>query len=147
MPNSLRYIALHEQSFGQLGPETCRHPAVPNWGSPANGERIMVVNITTEDLMADLRALVAEMEALLEEGGANLKERLGEAGAALESDLAHAKQRLADLQRGARSRVRQTARYVDRYARHNPWQMSGATLAVGLLIGLAIGLAAGARQA
>jgi len=106
----------------------------------------MAVNIATEDLMADLRALVAEMEALLEEGGANLKERLGEAGAALESDLANAKQRLAELQRHARGRVRRTARSVDRYARDNPWQMSGASLAVGLLVGLALGLAVGARQ-
>ena len=106
----------------------------------------MAVNIATEDLVADLRALVAEMEGLLEEGGAKLKERLGEAGATLESDLAQAKQRLAELQRDARGRVRRTARHVDRYARDNPWQVSGASLTVGLLIGLALGLTVAGRQ-
>jgi ElaB/YqjD/DUF883 family membrane-anchored ribosome-binding protein len=93
-----------------------------------------------------LQALVAEMEALLEAGGANLKERLGKAGGALESDLTHAKQRLTELQRDARGRVRRTARYVARYARDNPWQVSGAGLATGLLIGFALGLAVGVRR-
>ena len=50
----------------------------------------MAAPIDTDDLTHDLRALVAEMEALLQEGGAKLKERLGDAGASLESDLAQA---------------------------------------------------------
>jgi len=106
----------------------------------------MAISIATEDLVADLHALVGEMEALLEEGGANLKERLGQAGAALESDLAHAKQRLAELQREAGGRVRRTARYVERYVHDNPWQVGGAGLATGLLIGFALGLAVGVRR-
>src|SRR3954464_12346515 len=106
----------------------------------------MAISIATEDLVPDLRALVGEMEALLEEGGANLKERRGQAGAALESDLTQSKQRLAELQRDARGRVRRTARYVERYARDNPWQGSGAGLATGLLIGFALGLAVGVRR-
>lgn len=106
----------------------------------------MAALIDTDDLTHDLRALVAEMEALLQEGGAKLKERLGDAGAALESDLAQAKKRLVQLQGDATRRVRRTARYVDRYAHDNPWQMTGASLATGLLLGLAIGLAVTARR-
>lgn len=105
----------------------------------------MAVNIATEDLMADLRALVSEMETLLHEGGAKLKEQLGDAGSALEADLAHAKRRLAELQRQAGWRVRRSARSVDRYAHDNPWQMTGASLATGLLLGLALGLAISRR--
>jgi ElaB/YqjD/DUF883 family membrane-anchored ribosome-binding protein len=106
----------------------------------------MAGRIGTEDLTHDLRALVAEMEALLQEGGAKLKERLGEAGSALESDLAQAKKRLAELQQDANRGLRRTARYMDRYARDNPWQVSGASLATGLLLGVAIGLAVSVRR-
>jgi len=106
----------------------------------------MAMHIGTEDLMADLRALVSEMEALLKEGGTRLKERLGEAGSALEADLVQAKSRLTELEHDARKRLRHTIRSVDRYARDNPWQMSGASLATGLLLGLALGLAIAARR-
>jgi ElaB/YqjD/DUF883 family membrane-anchored ribosome-binding protein len=105
----------------------------------------MAVSIATEDLMADLRALVSEMETLLREGGARLKDELGEAGLALEAHLAQAKRRLAELQRDGSRRVRRTARSVDRYAHDNPWQMTGASLATGLLLGLALGLAISRR--
>ena len=81
----------------------------------------MAINIATEDLMMDLRALVSEMETLLQEGGAKLKDQLGDAGAGLEAHLAQARARLAELQRDAGWRVRRTARSVDRYARANPW--------------------------
>ena len=106
----------------------------------------MAINIATEDLMMDLRALVSEMETLLQEGGAKLKDQLGDAGAGLETHLAQARARLAELQRDAGWRVRRTARSVDRYARANPWQMTGASLATGLLIGLALGLAISMRR-
>jgi len=106
----------------------------------------MAINIATEQLSTDLRTLVEEMEALLQEGGARLKEQLGDAGAALETHLTQAKKRLDELERAAGRRVRRTARSVDRYAHDNPWQMTGASLATGLLLGLAIGLAIAARR-
>jgi ElaB/YqjD/DUF883 family membrane-anchored ribosome-binding protein len=146
MPVSLRYIPWIQQSFGQVPVETCGHSVVLPFKDVPRTETIMAITVATEDLMADLRALVAEMEALLQEGGAKLKERLGEAGSALESDLAHAKKRLADLQRDARVTVRRTARSVDRYAHDNPWQMTGASLATGLLLGLALGLVISGRR-
>ena|SRR5690242_11747350 len=105
----------------------------------------MAMPIATEDLMADLRALVSEMEALLREGGTKLKERLGEAGGALEANLADAKSRLDVLERAAHTRLRRGARYVDRYAHDNPWHMTGAGFATGLVLGLALGLALAAR--
>jgi ElaB/YqjD/DUF883 family membrane-anchored ribosome-binding protein len=106
----------------------------------------MAMRVETEDLMADLRALVFEMEALLQEGGTRLKERLGDTGAALESNLAEAKSRLNELEREARARLRHSARSVDRYAHDNPWHMTGAGLATGLLLGLALGIAIASRD-
>jgi ElaB/YqjD/DUF883 family membrane-anchored ribosome-binding protein len=106
----------------------------------------MAVNIATEDLIADLRTLVSEMETLLHEGGVRLKDQLGDAGAALEAHLAQAKRRLAKLQRDGSWRVRHTARSVDRYAHDNPWQMTGASFATGLVLGLVLGLAISRRD-
>jgi ElaB/YqjD/DUF883 family membrane-anchored ribosome-binding protein len=106
----------------------------------------MAVPIDTDDLTHDLHALVADMEALLQEGGDKLKESLGDVGASLESNLAQAKRRLIELQGDTNRRLRRTARYVDRYAHDNPWQITGASLASGLLLGLAIGLAVSALR-
>lgn len=106
----------------------------------------MATRVETEDLMADLRALVFEMEALLREGGTKLKERLGDTGSALEGNLADAKSRLSELEREARTRLRHTARNVDRYAHDNPWHMTGAGFATGLLLGLALGVAIAPRD-
>jgi ElaB/YqjD/DUF883 family membrane-anchored ribosome-binding protein len=106
----------------------------------------MAIHAATEDLMADLRALVAEMESLLQEGGDALKERLGDAGHTLEADLAQARERLASLQRHTGARLRRAAGYVERYARDKPWQTNAASLGVGLVIGLALGLALGGRD-
>jgi ElaB/YqjD/DUF883 family membrane-anchored ribosome-binding protein len=106
----------------------------------------MAMHVATEDLTADLRALVAEMEALLQEGGDALKERLGEAGDTLEADLAQARKRLASLQRHTGARLRRAAGYVERYARDKPWQTNAASLGLGLVLGLALGLAVRGRD-
>ena len=106
----------------------------------------MALDVSANRLVTDLRTLVLEMEGLLQEGGNKLKERLGDAGAGLESHLEHAKKRLLQLEREAYGNVAHTARSVHRYARRNPWQLGAASLVTGLVLGVAIGMAIASRD-
>jgi ElaB/YqjD/DUF883 family membrane-anchored ribosome-binding protein len=106
----------------------------------------MALDLSADDAVADLRKLVAEMETLLEEGGSKAKDRLGDAGSAIESRLQRAKKRLQELERDAARGLKRTARAADRYARSNPWQLGGAGLLTGIVVGIVIGLALGSRH-
>lgn len=68
----------------------------------------------TEKLMADLRAIVREGEALLKTASAESGEHLREAGEI----------------------TRETASEIDEQVRKNPWAAVGIAAAVGLLVGL-----------
>jgi ElaB/YqjD/DUF883 family membrane-anchored ribosome-binding protein len=87
----------------------------------------MSVDISAEQLIEDLRKLVAEAEALLAEGGTKVNDYLGNARGELE----------------ARRRFRRAARAADRYAGDHPWHIGGAGVAVGLLLGIVVGLVLG----
>ena len=69
---------------------------------------------TTEKLMADLRAIVREGEALLKTASAESGEHVREAG----------------------EFTRETATEIDEQVRKNPWAAVGIAAGVGLLLGL-----------
>jgi len=106
----------------------------------------MALDFSTDQVVADLRTLVSEMEELLEEGGSKVKDRLVDAGAGLESRLRDTKARLARLEHQAVRKLRRAAKSVDRYAHDSPWQFGGASLLTGIVIGIVIGLTIGSRR-
>jgi ElaB/YqjD/DUF883 family membrane-anchored ribosome-binding protein len=106
----------------------------------------MALDFSTDQVVADLRTLVSEMEALLAEGGSKVKDRLGDAGAGLESRLRHAKARLARVEHEAGRKFRRAAQSADRYAHDSPWQVGGASLLTGIVLGIVIGLTLGSRR-
>jgi ElaB/YqjD/DUF883 family membrane-anchored ribosome-binding protein len=106
----------------------------------------MAMDFSTDQVVADLRALVSQMEGLLAEGGSKVRDRLGEASAGLESHLRDAKARLARVEHQASRKLRRAARWGDRYAHDSPWQVSGASLLTGIVIGIVIGWTLGSRQ-
>lgn len=106
----------------------------------------MPLELSTDQLVADLRKLTSDMELLLAEGGSKVKDRLGDAGSALESRLRHAKSQLEHLERGTSRKLKRTARSVDRYAHDNPWQLGGASIVTGVVLGIVIGLALASRR-
>jgi ElaB/YqjD/DUF883 family membrane-anchored ribosome-binding protein len=106
----------------------------------------MPPEISTDQLVADLRKLTSDMELLLAEGGSIVKDRLGDASSALESRLRRAKSRLEHLGRHTSRRLKRTARDVDRYAHDNPWQLGGASIVTGVVLGIVIGLALASRR-
>lgn len=72
---------------------------------------------TTEKLMAELRAVAREVDALMQTAAAASGEKLRDAG----------------------DSTREAAREIDEQVRRNPWAAVGIAAGVGLLLGLMLG--------
>lgn len=93
----------------------------------------------TEQLMDDLRAVVAEAEALFGATAGHSGTGAREARDRVAGTLEQARARLERLDRKLHARVRETADDADRYVREHPWQSVGVAAAVGVVVGLLIG--------
>jgi ElaB/YqjD/DUF883 family membrane-anchored ribosome-binding protein len=89
-------------------------------------------------LVADLKAVIADAEELLRvtagqagEGASELRERV-------QTRLAHARERLADLQHTAIEKARAAGHAADDFVHENPWKSIGLAACVGLVVGLLI---------
>jgi ElaB/YqjD/DUF883 family membrane-anchored ribosome-binding protein len=93
---------------------------------------------STRKLMEDLRAVVADAEALMaataDEAGAGVREARARAAGSLEQ----ARARLEDLEAEVKARAKEVAHDADGYVRQNPWQSIGVAAAVGFLVGLLV---------
>jgi ElaB/YqjD/DUF883 family membrane-anchored ribosome-binding protein len=94
-----------------------------------------------DKLMADLRQVVSDAEALLKmtasdvsEGTAGLRERL-------QQRLAESKDKLLNLQTSATEKAKEIGHKADDYVHDNPWQ----SIAIGAGLGLVVGLLMGRR--
>lgn len=92
-----------------------------------------------DKLMADLRVVIADAEELLRLGAEQTGASATEWRARVESRLANAKDRLADLQEAAVARAKAAGHAADDYVHDHPWKAIGAAAGVGLIVGLLIG--------
>jgi len=92
--------------------------------------------VTTDQLLADLKTVMSDAEALLRATSAQTGEKIQEVRARAEESLRQAKARLSSIEDEALQRARQAAQYTDEYVRENPWQSVGIAAGVGLLLGL-----------
>lgn len=92
----------------------------------------------TEQLMKDLRAVVADAEALLQATASQTGERVDAVRARAKDSLVAAKARLVDAEGVAVEQMREAAASTDEFVRANPWQAVGVAAGVGLLLGLLI---------
>lgn len=89
-----------------------------------------------EELVANLRRVIADAEELLEAtvdvsgtGIKELRERTRE-------NLTQARERLADVDAAVRASARRAAEAADEYVHDNPWPSIGMAAAAGLLLGV-----------
>jgi ElaB/YqjD/DUF883 family membrane-anchored ribosome-binding protein len=92
-----------------------------------------------EQLMANLRRVIADAEELLaatadENGG-----KLTELRERIEDHLRVARDKLADAEEAVRAQARRVAYAADDYVHDNPWSSIGAAAALGILIGVLVG--------
>jgi len=91
---------------------------------------------TPQDLLDDLRTLVADAEKMM---GESLSEHTGDAVSALRERFDAAQERLGALYAGARKKVIAGAHCTDEAIRANPYQAIAIAAGVGLLAGILLG--------
>jgi ElaB/YqjD/DUF883 family membrane-anchored ribosome-binding protein len=92
--------------------------------------------VTTDQLLTDLKSVMNDAEALLRATSAQTGEKIQEVRARAEESLRQAKARLGSIEEEALRRAREVADATDEYVRENPWQSVGIAAGVGLLLGL-----------
>lgn len=96
------------------------------------------VDVTTDQLVADLKTVVEDAEALLKATSTLTGEKLHEVRARAEESLRQAKVRLTEVEEEAMRRAKEIADAADEYVRENPWQSVGIAAGIGLVLGLLI---------
>lgn len=91
---------------------------------------------TPDDVLNDLRSLVAEAEKILAQ---THTENDGAVLADLRERLEAAREQITTLYEGTRRKVVAGARYTDETIRENPYQSLAVALGLGLLVGVLLG--------
>jgi len=93
-------------------------------------------NVSSQQLAADLKAIIKDAEAVLKGLGSDAGVQLGAVRERLQGSLQTARVRLANAEDAVIARSRAAAERTDKYVHDNPWPAIGVAAVVGLLIGL-----------
>jgi ElaB/YqjD/DUF883 family membrane-anchored ribosome-binding protein len=91
-----------------------------------------------QQLLSDLRAVVADSEELLKATAGAAGDRAAAVRARVEESLRVAKQKLETLDDEVLDRVKEAAKSTDEYVHEHPWGAVGIAAAAGLLVGVLI---------
>jgi ElaB/YqjD/DUF883 family membrane-anchored ribosome-binding protein len=91
-----------------------------------------------EQLLSDLKAVVADSEELLRATAGSLDERSAAARARVEESLRAVKGRIQDLDTELLDRLNEATKAADEYVHAHPWGAVGIAAAAGLLVGVLI---------
>ena len=94
--------------------------------------------VTTDQLLADLKTVMNDAEALLRATSTQTGEKIQEVRARAEESLRQAKARLSSIEEEALRRAREVADATDEYVRENPWQAVGIAAGVAFIIGVLV---------
>ena len=92
--------------------------------------------VTTDQLIADLKTVMQDAEALLRATSSQTGDKIQEIRTHAEQSLTRARARVTELEQEARRRAQEMSDATEVYMRDNPWQSVGIAAGVGLLIGL-----------
>jgi len=94
--------------------------------------------VSSQQLMEDLSAVVADAEELLRATASQTGERISAVRARAEESVKVAKNRIAEIQDDLMDQAKVVAKEADAYMHENPWKAAGIAAAVGVLIGAII---------
>lgn len=94
--------------------------------------------VSKEELMQDLRVVVADAEELLHATVSQAGEKVSAARERIQKNLAAAKVRLVAAEEAVVAKTKQAAKATDEYVHENPWKAVGIAAGVGLVIGMLI---------
>jgi ElaB/YqjD/DUF883 family membrane-anchored ribosome-binding protein len=101
-------------------------------------ERIPTQTGARDQLMADLKTVIADAEAWLRHGSSLSGEELKAAKAKFERTIVNAKDDLIKLEQAVVEKTKVAAKATDEYVKENPWTAVGVGAAVGVLVGMLI---------
>jgi ElaB/YqjD/DUF883 family membrane-anchored ribosome-binding protein len=107
-----------------------------NKRKPVMATEAQLEQVTTDKLMEDLSAVVADAEELLRATADQTGERIAAARGKAEESLRAARARLDERQAAVMERTRAAAEATEEYVRANPWTALGIAAAAGLVLGL-----------
>ncbi|GHD69219.1 DUF883 family protein [Jeongeupia chitinilytica] len=99
-----------------------------------NGE----ANLNQEELIDDLRNVLAETESMLKEVAADGSEQGKALREKIAANLSVAKSKLIETERLVAGKARVAAKATDEYVHENPWTSVGVAAGVGFLLGLLV---------
>lgn len=97
------------------------------------------VQNSSENLMGDFKALMADMEALIMATAHHEEGYISSIHSKALETLANAKENLSSLEGGLSEKAKVVAEGTDQFVHRNPWEAVGVAAGLGLLIGLFIG--------
>jgi ElaB/YqjD/DUF883 family membrane-anchored ribosome-binding protein len=89
-----------------------------------------------EQLVRDVRAVIADAEELLNATAGQAGERITAARARIEERLKASREQLTDLERGLVDKTTAAAEAVDHLVHEHPWPAMGVAAAIGFVLGL-----------
>ena len=89
-----------------------------------------------DQLVSDLKAVVADAEELLRATKDAAGERVSAARAKAEATLGKARAKLASAEEAAVERAKDAAKSADDYVHEHPWNAVGIAAAAGIVIGV-----------
>jgi ElaB/YqjD/DUF883 family membrane-anchored ribosome-binding protein len=92
-----------------------------------------------DKLMADLKLVLADAEALLAATAGDASSSVAELRTRVQATLSQAKTGLIDAQAAVVDKAKAAAKATDGYVHENPWKSIGIAAGVGLLLGMLIG--------
>ena len=96
------------------------------------------MNVTTDKLMQDLKAVVGDTEELLKATASQGGDQIARIRTRAEESLRTARARMKDITQAAEARALEAAREVDKQVHDNPWTAIGVAAGLGLVVGLVL---------
>lgn len=92
-----------------------------------------------EQLIANLRRVIADAEELLAATADDNSGKLADLRERIRDNLRVARSKLADAEETLRAQARRVAYAADDYVHDNPWSSIGAAAALGIVVGVLLG--------
>ena len=97
------------------------------------------MDVTTDKLMQELKAVVGDTEDLLKATASQGGEQIARIRARAEESLQTARARMRSITQAAEAQALEAAREVDKQVHANPWTAVGIAAGLGLALGIVLG--------
>ena len=89
-----------------------------------------------DQLVADMKAVISDAEALLQATKGEASERIDAVRARAEETLKVAKGRLSEMEQSIVEQAKEATKAADEYVREHPWTAVGIAAVAGLVVGV-----------